>query len=84
LVPRSEKRDVQEVGPARAARRDVQRSVPSNVQEADRRPWRRQQKGATRSPSIEASPPPKTRVLRSERPAAFADYGALRDYMMRQ
>jgi hypothetical protein len=83
LVPRSEKR-VQEVGPARAARRDVQRSVPSNVQEANRRPWRRQQKGATRSPSIEASPPPKTRVLRSERPAAFADYGALRDYMMRQ
>ena len=64
--PTSEKRDEQEVRPARAA------------------PWQRQQKSANRSPSTEASPSPKTRVLRSERPASFADYGALRDYMMRQ
>jgi hypothetical protein len=81
LVPRSEKRDMQEVGSVRAAPRVVQRSVPANVQEADKRPWRRQQKGANRSPSTAS---PKTRVLRSERPAAFTDYGALRDYMMRQ
>ena len=71
-----------EVPPAQAAPRVVQRSVSSNVQEADRRSWRRQQNGANRSPSTEASPSPKTRVLRSEGPAAFADYGALRDYMM--
>lgn len=78
IAPRSEKKNEQGVPPAQAAPRVVQRPVPSIVEEAE---WARRQNDVHRSPS---SPSPKTRVFRSERPATFADYGALRDYMMRR
>ena len=81
LAPRSEKKNEQGVLPAQAAPRVVQRPVPSIVEEAE---WARRQNDAHRSPSTDASPSPKSRVFRSERPATFADYGALRDYMMRK
>ena len=71
----------QGVLPAQAAPRVVQRPVPSIVEEAE---WARRQNDAHRSPSTDASPSPKSRVFRSERPATFADYGALRDYMMQK
>ena len=82
LAPKSEKKNEQGVPPAQAAPRVVQGPVPSSVQEADRRPWPRQQNDARRSPSTDARRSSKSPVFRSERPANFADYGALRDYMM--
>jgi hypothetical protein len=83
-VPTSEKRNEPEVGPARAAPRVVQRPVPSNANEEDRQPSRRYQKANDRSTSVDAIRSRKSRASTAERSATFADYGALRDYMMRR
>ena len=82
LAPKREKKNYQEV-PAQAPPRVVQRPVPSNAQEAGRRPLR-QQNETHRSPSTDARPAPKSPVFRSDRPATFADYGELRNHMMRR
>jgi hypothetical protein len=84
LAPKSEKKKDQGVPPAQAARRVVQRPVASSINEEDSEPRRRPQNGGHRSTLTDASSPEKSRVSRSERPATFADYGALRDYMMRR
>ena len=80
-APKREKKNYQEV-PAQAPPRVVQRPVPSNAEEA-RRPLR-QQNETHRSPLTDARPAPKSPVFGSDRPATFADYGELRDHMMRR
>ena len=86
LAPKSEKKNYQDAPHAQATPQVVQRPVSSSVQEADSRPFPGQQNDARRSPSIDARRrrSAKSPVFRSERPANFADYGALRDYMMRR
>jgi len=77
LASKVEKKYDQGVPLAQAAPRVVQRPVLSSINEPGGG-----SRGGHRSPPPDASPSLKPRVFRSERPATFADYGALRDYMM--
>jgi hypothetical protein len=75
---KSEKKNEQETPPAQIAPRVVQRPVPSDMEEKNTRPLGRQQNHGYQSNL------PESRAFRSGRPATFADYNALRDYMMRR
>lgn len=65
------------------APRVVQRPVPSSISE-ENTPRGRQQNRGYQSNLPDANPSPQSRNFKSERPGTFADYGALREYMMRR
>lgn len=80
---KGEKRNAQEIPPVQTAPRVVQRPVPSSISE-ENTPRGRQQNRGYQSNLPDANPSPKSRNFKSERPGTFADYGALREYMMRR
>ena len=80
---KGEKRNAQEIPPVQTAPRVVQRPVPSSISEENTPRGRQQNRGYQSNPP-DASPSPKSRNFKSERPGTFADYGALREYMMRR
>ena len=80
---KGEKKKAQEIPPAQTAPRVVPRSAPSNISE-ENTPRGRQQDRGYQSNLPDANPSPKSRIFKSERPGTFADYGALREYMMRR
>jgi len=79
---KGEKKEVQETPPAQTAPRVVQRPVPSNINEENTP--RGLQGGRGYQSNLPDAGPPKSRIFKSERPGTFADYGALREYMMRR
>jgi len=78
-----EKKNAQEIPPVQTAPLVVQRPVPSSISE-ENTPRGRQQNRGYQSNLPDANPSPKSRNFKSERSGTFADYGALREYMMRR